>query len=345
MFAPTDAAFRNLQSQNGNSALLNMELKKLIEYHVSTSSGYEKFISLLPPGTLSLSTLCTSCGSLSVQASPSGALQINGKANALKTIQTCNGAIVLVDSLLIPQSGSQTTGPENTVGDSPECSPQDPMCCDLPPPEYSCSQQKIWGKCDEQWMVLGNGNGGFCKYTCGRCGSQSSAPPPSSSPTFPPQTSPSPSPSFDSDFEDYNNGDYYNEDNFAPNSPTFGRPPRSPIDPRASCQCTRNGRSGTVDTGRRGCFRVNAAAQYAESIGESFGRRAGEYVSRMFGGDSSGYSSYFGSLWRRAAGSFARQNFRNSRTDICYVVEPQGCAAARESTIFPGAAWRSCERN
>ncbi len=31
--------------------------------------------------------------------------------------------------------------------------------------EYSCIQQKAWGKCDEEWMVSGD----YCRKSCGRC--------------------------------------------------------------------------------------------------------------------------------------------------------------------------------
>jgi hypothetical protein len=48
-----------------------------------------------------------------------------------------------------------------------------------PSPEYSCAQQKSWGKCNESWMTQ---NGGYCNATCGRC---TVAPPP---PPPPPST-------------------------------------------------------------------------------------------------------------------------------------------------------------
>lgn len=39
-------------------------------------------------------------------------------------------------------------------------------CEDIPTPdEYTCAEQKSWGKCDEPWMV----DGGYCAATCGRC--------------------------------------------------------------------------------------------------------------------------------------------------------------------------------
>jgi len=39
-------------------------------------------------------------------------------------------------------------------------------CTDIPTPdEYTCEQQKGWGKCNADFMV----KGGFCAKTCGRC--------------------------------------------------------------------------------------------------------------------------------------------------------------------------------
>jgi hypothetical protein len=39
-------------------------------------------------------------------------------------------------------------------------------CTDQPPnSQYTCAQQKQWGKCSASWMTSGN----FCAKTCGRC--------------------------------------------------------------------------------------------------------------------------------------------------------------------------------
>jgi hypothetical protein len=35
-----------------------------------------------------------------------------------------------------------------------------------PTPEYTCAQQRSWGKCNEPWMTK---DGGYCNATCGRC--------------------------------------------------------------------------------------------------------------------------------------------------------------------------------
>ena len=67
-----------------------------------------------------------------------------------------------------------------------QCSLEDPACCDVPPPpgerdaeagagagadDFTCGQQRFWGKCDEPWLL----EGGYCRYSCGRC---DAAPPP-----------------------------------------------------------------------------------------------------------------------------------------------------------------------
>eukprot|EP01026_Neomeris_dumetosa_P077677 TRINITY_DN8388_c0_g1_i1.p1 TRINITY_DN8388_c0_g1~~TRINITY_DN8388_c0_g1_i1.p1 ORF type:complete len:418 (-),score=57.32 TRINITY_DN8388_c0_g1_i1:1701-2954(-) len=39
-------------------------------------------------------------------------------------------------------------------------------CIDVSPgTNYSCLEQKLWGKCDEEWMI----QQGYCDYTCSRC--------------------------------------------------------------------------------------------------------------------------------------------------------------------------------
>ena len=60
--------------------------------------------------------------------------------------------------------------PEEPRADEPLCSSSDPSCCDLPPPEFTCAEQSNFGKCNENWMLVGAGQGSFCDLTCGRCG-------------------------------------------------------------------------------------------------------------------------------------------------------------------------------
>lgn len=47
-----------------------------------------------------------------------------------------------------------------------------PVCDDIAPNQYTCKQQKDWGKCGEPWMA------GFCKRTCGKCSGGGPAPQP-----------------------------------------------------------------------------------------------------------------------------------------------------------------------
>jgi len=45
-------------------------------------------------------------------------------------------------------------------------------CTDIPTPDrWSCREQKIWGKCDEPWMI----EGGWCRCTCGTGGALQSS--------------------------------------------------------------------------------------------------------------------------------------------------------------------------
>jgi len=47
---------------------------------------------------------------------------------------------------------------------STSCKPG--ACCDIDPPGIQdCFTQRRWGKCDEEWMILG----GYCRKTCERC--------------------------------------------------------------------------------------------------------------------------------------------------------------------------------
>lgn len=39
------------------------------------------------------------------------------------------------------------------------------FCSDIPPPDYPCSQQKVWGKCGSSSFISNN----YCAATCKRC--------------------------------------------------------------------------------------------------------------------------------------------------------------------------------
>ena len=88
---------------------------------------------------------------------------------------------------------------------------------------------------------------------------------------------------------------------------------------------------------------MNMAEEYAGAAGGRIGGRIGQAIAGYFGGDAAGYSNYFAGLWSSAASSWARANLGGSNTSICYVRDPSLCAAARESELFPGAKWRSCD--
>jgi len=327
VFAPTDAAFENLQG-----SVLNLELSKLIQYHVSPTSGYEQFFRLAPGSYADIKSLCSDCDDVRVELLSNGQVLVNGEARALQSVETCNGVLITVDTILSPEvSGGGAAPPPSSSSPPPfseppaqlECSLEDPSCCDLPPPEFDCAQQRVWGKCDEPWMLLGNGNGGFCRYTCGRCGRQPSF---DNAPEYEYEyeRDPSPSPSPERNFDGR-------------------RPPRSPVDPRLSCQCTETGVSGGVDTGQPGCFQINVAERYASQVGASAGRRVGEAVAGYWGGNARDTASYFSSLWGNIASSWAGRTFGDSTTNICYVMDPSGCAVAEPSQIHSGAGWRSCD--
>ena len=60
-------------------------------------------------------------------------------------------------------------------------------CADVAPPpgQYTCAQQKGYGKCGASWMV------GYCLVTCGTCASATSKPAQASAPTATVQPAPS----------------------------------------------------------------------------------------------------------------------------------------------------------
>ena len=294
VFAPTDDAFTSLES---DSAVLNMDLTKLLEYHIAPRAGYEDY---LAGRSGALRTLGGT-----VDNSPALGL-VNTDARVLREIDACNGMVVAIDKILVPSKDASDSPTDSPLQPESECDPTNPSCCDVQPPGgYSCSQQKEWGKCSENWLVVGNGGGGFCERTCGRCGQATPAPAPAPAPPSRPDTPRSPTRGGRSDREEA----YFDIS-----------------DPEQACQCTTTGRSGNVDTGRAGCFEVNMAAEAA---------------SRWAGGLAPYWGGQAGT-WSRLAGAWARQTFEDSTTSICYVKSPRGCAAARESQNFPGAKWRSC---
>ena len=78
------------------------------------------------------------------------------------------------------------------------------------------------------------------------------------------------------------------------------------VDP---CECTTSGISGSVDTGRKGCFTYSPRST--------------------------------GLAWL----SWLLDSRGGSRgTDICYVTNPDQCRHAEKSNHFPGAKWRRCHK-
>mmetsp|Transcript_12820 Transcript_12820/g.24203 ORF Transcript_12820/g.24203 Transcript_12820/m.24203 type:complete len:396 (+) Transcript_12820:2148-3335(+) len=325
VFAPTDSAFENIKSETPE--VLNLELRKLIEYHISATSGYDKYKyqnELYGQGSsFKLETLCSECNKVTVEPMYTSKILLNQNAYVVETIQTCNGLLVTLDKILVPRErGSDYESSDRTRRDLGEeslvdCSLNDPTCCDIQPPQFTCVEQKIWGKCDETWLI----NEGFCRYTCGRCGRESEE---------------------DKDKDKDCDYDYGHE----VKKRTRGRKKksrdrkkkkvrgtvrkiytkphttsqfvnykkrdestyRSTLDP---CTCTNSGFSGSVDTGRKGCFK----AEFSNSRGRG--------------------NNWIRSIWKSWS--------RRSSTYICYVVDPGRCSSSEESAFFPGASWKRCK--
>ena len=154
-------------------------------------------------------------------------------------------------------------------------------------------------------MLVGNGNGGFCRRTCGRCGEREDD-------------------SFGGGYDDDYFGDGGGED-----EEDFG-----------ACACTEDGVSGGVDTDQIGCFDVSA--EVVVSMATNAGRRIGETLSQYFGKESYEYAKYFGSYWQKEATEWAKANMDGSTRKVCYVKDPIGCSAASSSSEYIGAGWRRC---
>lgn len=275
-----------------------------------------------------IGTLCGDCGDLAVQTSQ-GDLLINDRARVLEEIAACNGKVVIVDSLLIPEERSASDPPLGGGEDAVACSPDDPTCCDLPPPSFSCAEQRAFGKCDEPWMVVGNGEGGFCRLTCGRCGSASDA---DDLYDYADQTD-----GFDPDdacrcTEDGVSGSAntgqvgcfkINPEVGSPPSPSLERAPYPPML----------------------TLSVSVCPQVIVNMATTAGRRIGETLSQYFDEDDSyKFSKYFGDFWKREAGAWARDNMKGGYTArACYVRDPIACTKSKASSEYIGAGWRRCD--
>jgi hypothetical protein len=301
VFAPTDEAFEKLKSDQLEE-VLSLELSKLMSYHISATSGYDKYRFKDPGSTLSVKTLCNDCNDVTVKSLYTDRVLVNDDAVVYKTIETCNGILVIIDDVLVPrQDGDYDDDdqpPRRRIDEVIECSVHDPTCCDLPPPEFTCIEQKIWDKCEEPWMVREK----YCRYTCGRCAIE-------------PRED---APDKDCDY-DFSHEIKRKKKSNKNKKKTKGRGKRvksvkklfhsSGYEYADPCECTKNGISGSVDTGRKGCFTYSA-------------RGTGlAWLSWLL--DSRGSSA---------------------GTDICYVIQPEHCRHAEKSNHFPGARWRRCHK-
>jgi len=67
----------------------------------------------------------------------------------------------------IPAQGAPPAAASNQTSTETPNARNNSNCTDIPTPdEYTCEQQKVWGKCTAGFMLKGD----FCAKTCGRCG-------------------------------------------------------------------------------------------------------------------------------------------------------------------------------
>ena len=115
-----------------------------------------------------------------------------------------------------------------------------------------------------------------------------------------------------------------------------------PASLRDACRCSPDGFSGTVDTGRRGCFNYNIAGYFGARLGGEGGAAVGDYLEAEYG-FREGTSAYMSNLWSNAFEEWSRNSRQSTTSRVCYVRHPQACPAAVESERLPGAAWRLCD--
>jgi uncharacterized surface protein with fasciclin (FAS1) repeats len=115
-----------------------------------------------------------------------------------------------------------------------------------------------------------------------------------------------------------------------------------PASLRDACRCSPDGFSGTVDTGRRGCFNYNIGGYFGARLGGEGGAAVGDYLEAEYG-FREGTSAYMSNLWSNAFEEWSRNSRQSTTSRVCYVRHPQACPAAVESERLPGAAWRLCD--
>ena len=166
VFAPIDSAFANLDR---SSPILQMDLHRVIEYHLSPDEvSFDLDTSQARGGrVLSKSLSALSGDPIEVEITPFFA-RVNGDTEILDDAEACNGRIVKITDILLPPPASPASKEKSRSSrDFPDqetsCDPRE--CCDVQPPDFSCEDQKAWGKCDENWIKIGK----YCRKTCGFC--------------------------------------------------------------------------------------------------------------------------------------------------------------------------------
>ena len=147
IFAPTDAALAEAGDAAASSSALSFS-----GVPWSPLEEWEEGYTYAPEGA----------GKLRV-AQLSGNATVTGPCNAasvLNTVESCGSTVHIVDALLLPASACM----EPECG-SEEGEGEEEVCCDTRPGDFSCRQEKEWGKCEEDWME----RDGFCRRTCGFC--------------------------------------------------------------------------------------------------------------------------------------------------------------------------------
>jgi uncharacterized surface protein with fasciclin (FAS1) repeats len=161
--APTDDAFKSLGSRYAatSASLLDMDLYDLLQYHILAGQAIQSSVQLDDTSSdMSMSSNGGEDAPLNLVLNSTGAY-VNGEAKVVKEIQTCNGEILVIDTVLLPPLQLSNS----KANDQQDCEPG--HCCDLQPPgDFGCDEQvNRFDKCGEEWMVTG----GFCRKSCGRC--------------------------------------------------------------------------------------------------------------------------------------------------------------------------------
>lgn len=91
----------------------------------------------------------------------------NDGSTTAPTDPASNGNGIVSVAAPLDSSNSADRTRSRTNGGSDESSSTFAECADIPAPgSFSCSEQKGWGKCSEDFFVQNN----YCAATCGRCG-------------------------------------------------------------------------------------------------------------------------------------------------------------------------------